>query len=145
MNNELQDLYKQLMTEHYVHPHNRGITGEGKSCCKHNALCGDVVTVEVVINNNIIQKVNHEAKGCLICCSTASLMGEMLEGKTVEQAQALSDTFKQILHGDTVELSPENNKLKIYEKIQHLPARAQCASLAWEALDETLKGEEGLN
>lgn len=143
MGNSVIDFYRDLMKDHYANPRNIGLKNIGISCHKHNATCGDDVIVEALIEDGVIKEINHKEEGCLICCSSASIMSELLAGKTVEQAQEIFNDFKLTLAGNEVTYPADLQRLQVYSRMQSMPARVKCATLPWEALNEILIGKEG--
>ena len=92
--NNLDNLYRQVIMDHYKNPRNKGLKGY-KSAHIKNPSCGDDITIEADIQNNTLAHLNHDGSGCSICCSSASVMCELLEGKSVEDAQRILDTLNK--------------------------------------------------
>lgn len=138
--NNMEKLYREVINDHFKNPRNKGLKNEGVTSHKRNPSCGDDITVEVEIENGIIKHVHHDGQGCLICCSSASVMSEVLTGKTVEDAKELTHTFFDMLMGKEVD-EDMLDEASIYQGVSKYPARIKCACLPWHAFEATL-GEE---
>jgi len=141
MNSDIERLYREVMKDHYSNPRNKGLKGYKESSHKYNPSCGDDITIEADLENGILKNVCHDGKGCLICCSSASVMCEVLEGKTIDEANELIQTFFQMLMGEE-NLKDENiealEEAFVYQGVSKYPARIKCAALPWKALEEVL-------
>ncbi len=140
---ELDELYQEIILDHYRNPRNRGrlpqpdIHAEG-----NNPFCGDEVVLDAILDaEGRIQDVGFEGRGCSISLSSASILTDLLRGKTLHQAEALATLFRDLLHGK--ELSDEDRKklgdLEVLEGVRNYPIRIKCALLAWLALQEGLE------
>jgi nitrogen fixation NifU-like protein len=135
---ELDDLYRDIILDHYRHPRHRGhldspsATHEGL-----NPLCGDEVTVEVKVDGNRLAGIAYTGSGCSISQSSASMMTEAVEGKPVAQARRLIDAFTAMMRGDD-EAAEELGDLEALSGVRQFPVRIKCATLAWHTLDEAL-------
>ena len=89
----MSNLYRQVIMDHYKNPRNKGLTGVGKQNHLRNPSCGDDITVEVEVENNKIKHLHHAGTGCSICCSSASVMSEVLTGKDVDEALKIISCF----------------------------------------------------
>ena len=101
--NNMSNLYRQVIMDHYKSPRNKGLTGSGKQNHLRNPSCGDDITVEVEIENNKIKHLHHDGTGCSICCSSASVMSEVLTGKDVEEAKNIINHLTEIFKIKTIE------------------------------------------
>ncbi|MCX8106082.1 MAG: SUF system NifU family Fe-S cluster assembly protein [Ignavibacterium album] len=145
MQQELRELYQQVILDHNKAPRNfRKIENATNHAEGYNPLCGDNVTVYLIIDeNNIIQDISFEGSGCAISKASASLMTSMLKGKSVEEAEKLFNKFHDLVTdklGDEVNLA-EFGKLAVFAGVKEFPARVKCASLAWHTLMNALHGK----
>ncbi|MCA2005529.1 MAG: SUF system NifU family Fe-S cluster assembly protein [Ignavibacterium sp.] len=145
MQQELRELYQQVILDHNKAPRNfRKIENATNHAEGYNPLCGDNVTVYLIIDeNNIIQDISFEGSGCAISKASASLMTSMLKGKSVEEAEKLFNKFHDLVTdklGDEVNLD-EFGKLAVFAGVKEFPARVKCASLAWHTLMNALHGK----
>ncbi|MGQ9798983.1 MAG: Fe-S cluster assembly sulfur transfer protein SufU [Ignavibacterium sp.] len=138
MEQELRELYQQVILDHNKAPRNfRKIENATNFAEGYNPLCGDNVTVYLKIDeNNIIQDISFQGSGCAISKASASLMTSILKGKTVEEAEKLFNNFHDLVT-DKLDnnLHLENlGKLAVFAGVKEFPARVKCASLAWHTM-----------
>lgn len=139
--NNMSNLYRQVIMEHYKSPRNKGLTGVGKQNHLRNPSCGDDITVEVEVENNKIKHLHHEGTGCSICCSSASVMSELLTGKDVCEAKKIINDYCNMIKGEEIEDEESLEEALVYQGVASFPARMKCATIAWKAVEEIL-GEE---
>ncbi|AFH50600.1 NifU-like protein [Ignavibacterium album JCM 16511] len=145
MQQELRELYQQVILDHNKAPRNfRKIENATNYAEGHNPLCGDNVTIYLDIDeNNVIKDISFQGSGCAISKASASLMTSMLKGKTVEEAEKLFHKFHDLVTdklGDNISLD-EFGKLAVFAGVKEFPARVKCASLAWHTLMNALHGK----
>lgn len=140
MNNNLENLYRQVIMDHYKNPRNKGLKGYPHIHLK-NPSCGDDITIEALIEDGKVKEVRHEGKGCSICCSSASVLTEVMKGKTVEEAKEIVSTYFSMMKGEEVDDDRLEEAL-VYEGVSKFPARIKCATISWKALERLLNGEE---
>src|SRR4029077_17496494 len=116
---ELDDLYQELILDHYKRPRNRRKIEVGAQCAEgRNPLCGDHVTVSVAIENGRVKDVAFEGGGCAISTASASLMTETLKGKTIEEARAIFQKFHTLVTGGEMsESGPDLGKLEVFSGV----------------------------
>ncbi len=140
-----RELYQDIILDHGRHPRNfRKIESPSHFANGHNPLCGDRVTVYVTMDGDRIQDVSFEGRGCAISTASASLMTEILKGKTLKEAEALFASFRATVMGEGEEAVPENladdlERLAPLEGVKAYPARVKCATLAWHAFEAALQ------
>ena len=148
---DLRELYQDIILDHGRHPRNFHALEHPTHLARgHNPLCGDRVTVYLSIDGDRIADVSFEGRGCAISTAAASLMTEVLKGKTLAEAQALFGRFHaQVTGGDPAELAPEleedSERLEPLTGVKAYPARVKCATLPWHAFEAALKGGPGTN
>ncbi|HTG43315.1 MAG TPA: SUF system NifU family Fe-S cluster assembly protein [Verrucomicrobiae bacterium] len=141
---ELQDLYQEVILDHSKSPRNflkldvANRIGEG-----HNPLCGDRVTVYLLLENGIIQEVSFQGEGCAISKASASMMTECLKGKSREEALAVFRKFHEMTTTGT-ENADELGKLAAFAGVNKFPARVKCATLPWHAIATILEGKQNV-
>lgn len=138
--NSLENLYRQVIMDHYKNPRHKGLKGYPHIHLK-NPSCGDDITIEAKIVEGMVEEINHEGSGCSICCSSASVLSETLSGKSVEKNLDLIDKFYSMIKGDEVEDEEDLEEALVYQGVSQFPARIKCATLPWKALERLLKGE----
>ena len=134
----LQDLYQQVILEHYRRPRNKGpLEGATHTLTLNNPLCGDVIDLMLRVEEDRIAEVHFEGKGCSISQASASMMSGVLKGRTVQEALQVMDTFTRMLRGDTVAAADADlGDLRALAGVSKFPVRVKCALLAWNCLDE---------
>jgi nitrogen fixation protein NifU and related proteins len=144
---DLRELYQDIILDHGRHPRNfRAIERPTHSAQGHNPLCGDRVTVYLTLDGDRIADVSFQGRGCAISTAAASLMTEVLKGKTIADARALFAQFHARVTGGepASELSEplveEMDRLEPLTGVKAYPARVKCATLSWHALEAALKG-----
>ena len=138
---ELDDLYQQLILDHYRRPRNhRRIEQPDRSAEGNNPLCGDHVTIYLKLEGDVVKDVTFEGGGCAISTASASLMTETLKGKTLAEAKATFRRFHQLVTGEVREVAdrPGLGKLEVFSGVCQYPARVKCATLAWHTLAAAL-------
>ena len=142
---DLRELYQDIILDHGRHPRNfRKIEEPTHSAQGHNPLCGDRVTVYVALDDDRITDVSFQGRGCAISTAAASLMTEVLKGKTIAEARALFAQFHaRVTGGDASDLpealAEEMDRLEPLTGVKAYPARVKCATLSWHALEAALK------
>jgi nitrogen fixation NifU-like protein len=147
MDDSLRELYQDVILDHSRHPRHFGRlpeathTGEG-----HNPLCGDRVKIYLVLDKaNRVADIKFEGKGCAISQASASLMTDMLVGRTIEEAEKLMGGFLHMVKGeaDIGELSADDReRLEVMAGVSAFPMRVKCATLAWHTMKSALEGGE---
>ena len=142
---ELSDLYQEVILEHNKNPRNfREIEGASNTADGNNPLCGDALRVYVAMDGDTVADVAFKGSGCAISKASASIMTQVVKGKSKAEAETLFDEFHRMVLGELDEETDENNlgKLKIFAGVREFPARVKCASLSWHTLNAALNGEE---
>jgi nitrogen fixation NifU-like protein len=165
----LEDLYREIILDHYRSPRNRGelpappaLRVEG-----FNPLCGDEVVVYVEVRDGVVSDIRFAGQGCSISQSSASLMSAAVKGKTVAEVRSLIRTFKAMMSvhearlgdgpdgsagagstddgSDVVTADPDSlGELAALQGVVKFPVRIKCATLSWNTLIQGLdEAEEG--
>ena len=140
---DLRELYQEIILDHNRSPRNFGVLDDSNRTAKgHNPLCGDVVTIYLLLKDGMVEKLHFEGKGCAISIASASIMTELIVGKTVTEANALFQLFHNFVAGDeTVELHEDLEELRVLAGVRDFPMRVKCATLAWHSMVAALNGE----
>jgi nitrogen fixation NifU-like protein len=145
MDNSLRELYQEVILDHSRHPRHFGVLDNATHKAEgHNPLCGDRVTVTLVLGaDNRVADIKFTGKGCAISQASASMMTDMLAGRTVEEANALMDGFVHLVKGEEAPgLSADDREhLDVMAGLSEFPMRVKCATLAWHTFSNAL--EEG--
>jgi nitrogen fixation NifU-like protein len=139
----LDDIYKEVILDHYKNPRNkREMPGAELTCSKNNPLCGDEITVYIHAEDGKVLDVSFVGQGCSISQSSASMMTEAVSGKTAEEVEALATDVRGMLSGA---LEPDEDafgELVALKGVVKYPVRVKCAVLAWDVLQEALASGE---
>jgi nitrogen fixation protein NifU and related proteins len=145
MDNALRELYQEVILDHSRHPRHYGaLEGASHKAEGYNPLCGDRVTVYLKLGgDDQVADIRFEGKGCAISQASASMMTEMLKGRTQEEAEQLMQGFLHLVKGeDAGGLSEDDReRLDVMSGISAFPMRVKCATLAWHTYKNAV--EEG--
>ena len=145
MDNALRELYQEMILDHARHPRHYGaLEGASHKAEGYNPLCGDRVTVYLKLGeDNRVADIKFEGKGCAISQASASLMTEMLAGKSPAEAERLIEGFLHLVKGEDAGELPEEARdhLDVMSGLSEFPMRVKCATLAWHTFRSAL--EEG--
>jgi nitrogen fixation protein NifU and related proteins len=137
----LDDIYKEVILDHYKSPRNkRELPGAELTCSANNPLCGDEITVFAHVDDGSIAEVTFQGAGCSISQSSASMMTEAVGGATVDDARRLAGEFRGMMAGDVEPDEQEFGDLVALKGVVKYPIRIKCAVLAWDVLQDALKG-----
>jgi len=138
---ELRDLYQEMLLDHHKRPRNYGkLDGANRRAQGYNPLCGDKVTVYLLLRGDVIENIAFEGSGCAICTASSSLMTELLKGKNLGEAETIFGVFHDLVTSD-----PDSDvdakalgKLAIFAGVREFPVRIKCATLAWHTMRAAL-------
>jgi nitrogen fixation protein NifU and related proteins len=142
---ELNDLYQEVILDHNKNPRNfREIETATNTADGNNPLCGDALRVYVSMEDDKVTDVAFKGSGCAISKASASMMTQIVKGKSKEEAETLFHEFQNMVTGELDAERDENSlgKLKIFAGVLEFPARVKCASLSWHTLHAALNNEE---
>ena len=106
-----------------------------------NPLCGDELTLYLLVENDVISQVKFTGQGCAISTASASLMSQYLPGKTVEEAQAAMQAFTHMVTDKPEDDYEALGKLTILAGVNKYPSRVKCATLAWHTLQAAIDNQ----
>ena len=147
MDDELRELYQQVILDHNKSPRNfRVIEHANHHSEGYNPLCGDRIDIYLDVEKGIVKDISFQGKGCAISKASASLMSSMVKDKPVEQAEKLFEKFHDLITGKLGENPDieELGKLAVFAGVRDFPARVKCASLAWHTMINALKEEKDI-
>ena len=138
----LASLYQELILEHYKHPRNKGALEDADLRAHlNNPTCGDEIWLMLKLDGDRIGEVRFVGEGCSISQAAASMMTQLLTGKSRADAERLAQKFTALMHGDaSVAKDKELGDLRALAGVAKFPVRVKCALLAFNALDEAFKG-----
>ena len=139
---DLNDLYREVIVDHNRSPRNfRAMADATCTAAGHNPLCGDQLTLYLKLRDGVIEDVSFQGSGCAISVASASLMTEILKGRSVAEATRLFDKFHALVTDTGDESDPELGKLAALAGVRQYPSRIKCAVLSWHAMNAALHGE----
>jgi nitrogen fixation protein NifU and related proteins len=144
---DLRELYQEVILDHSRKPRNfRRPAGANREARGDNPLCGDKVTVFLTLEDGRVKDVGFEGRGCAISMASASLMTEVLKGKTEAEVRALFDRFHDEMTGRSAchgAAAGELDKLTVLSGVREYPMRVKCATLSWHTLMAALNDRHG--
>ena len=143
MNANLRDLYQEIILDHSRSPRNAGTLEAPDWQAKgNNPLCGDRISVYVKLEGDRISDVKFDARGCAITVASASMMTEMMKGKTIEEAEAAHQRFSELLSLSDSPALAEEDQMTALMGVREFPPRIKCATLPWQTLSAALDGSD---
>ena len=141
--NELDELYQEILLDHYRRPHNFGELADADGEADgHNPLCGDRVHVQVKLEGDRLAEVRFQGSGCAISTASASMMTDAVRGRSRAEAAALFDRFHGLVTGSGAGDGEESlGELAALGGVRQFPMRVKCATLAWHTLRAALAGD----
>ncbi|MGE4572169.1 MAG: Fe-S cluster assembly sulfur transfer protein SufU [Candidatus Izemoplasmatales bacterium] len=139
--NNLDHLYREIIMEHYKNPRNKGLINDDhyhKNRIK-NPSCGDDITIQVLIEDGFVKDVKQVATGCSISVASASVLSEIMIGKSVEEAKKIVDTYINMVTNKEFDESVDLEEAAVFSGVKKFPARIKCASIAWIAFKDSLE------
>ena len=143
-NNNLDQLYRSVIMDHYKNPRNKGSLDENSvTIDMNNPTCGDRIHLTLNLEDGVVQDAKFDGEGCSISMSSASMMTQIVKGKKLDEALELAEIFSKMMLGE--EFDTEKYDLGDVEALQGVakfPARIKCATLAWKAMEKGVKNEK---
>lgn len=139
---DLRDLYQEMILDHYKNPRGQKKLDRANHHAEgYNPLCGDRVTVYLLVAGDHIADVAFEGSGCAICTASSSVMTEVLKGKTVLEAETLFKRFHDLVtcKPDIQQNTEGLGKLAIFAGVREYPIRVKCATLPWHTFHAALE------
>ena len=136
----MSDLYSEILLDHYRLPRNKGrlehptVSVEGV-----NTSCGDELTLDLEFDGDVLRHVSFQGKGCAISMASASMLTEVLEGKTISEIERWITGFRSFIREGHEPEGLDMGDLSSLGGISQLPVRVKCATLPWTTLEEGLK------
>jgi len=140
----LFDLYSEILLDHYRLPRNRGrldhptVSVEGV-----NPLCGDELTFDLEFDGDRLVRVGFDGKGCAISMASASMLTEILQGKTVAEVETWIGNFRTFIRDGRAPEGVDMGDLEALAGISKLPVRVKCATLPWTTVEEGIRKYHG--
>jgi nitrogen fixation protein NifU and related proteins len=138
----LDDLYQEVILDHNRRPRNFRTIEGGRRAEGFNPLCGDRLTVYVRVEDGVIRDASFQGSGCAISKASASMMTEIVKGKTVADAEAFFARFQRMITGPVDGPSDNMGKLTAFAGVRQFPIRVKCASLPWHTLQAAVEARD---
>ena len=137
----VDELYKEVILDHYKNPRNkRGLDTATISCHRNNPLCGDEITIHATLDDGRVTEVAFEGQGCSISQASASMLTEAVAGRPLADAEGLAVSFRSMMEGAIDPDEDTLGDLVALKGVVKYPVRIKCAVLAWDVLQDALKG-----
>ncbi|GAB3419785.1 iron-sulfur cluster assembly scaffold protein [Flindersiella endophytica] len=144
---QVEALYQEIILDHYRSPHGKGLREPYDAEVYHiNPTCGDEVTLRVQVVDGVVQDVSYDSQGCSISQASASVLYDLVRGKSVDDAMKLHEEFLGLMQSKG-QLEPDEEVLEdavAFAGVSKYPARIKCALLSWMAWkDATAQALDG--
>lgn len=143
MNGSLDDLYREIILDHYRSPRGKqplskvDVASDGQ-----NPSCGDEIALQVAMDDGTVKDVHVDCRGCAISVASGSMLAEYTKGKSLAEVRQIAEAVKKMLKGEEFEIPEELGDLDALKGVRKFPVRVKCALLAWMTLVEGLKNYE---
>ena len=135
--NKLDQLYRSVIMDHYKNPRNKGVLADNNvTIDMNNPTCGDVIHLTLQVEDGIVQNAKFEGEGCSISMASASMMTQIVKGKSAEEAVKLAHVFSDMMLGKEIDDSVDLGDIEALSGVAKFPARIKCATLAWKAMEK---------
>lgn len=154
MFDDLRDLYQEVILDHGKSPRNfRALEDATYLAHGNNPVCGDMLVVYLTLNGDgRIQDCAFQGEGCAISVASASMMTEILKGKTTEEAKRLFESFHDMCTKDDFDMGRLDDcdpdaveRLVMLSGVKEFPIRVKCATLAWHTMQAAINGEQEIS
>ena len=141
---DLKDLYQEVIVDHNRSPHNFGkLAGADRKLEGFNPLCGDRLTIYLKLDGGSISDISFDGSGCAISIASASLMTDVMKGKTIAEAEVIFNQFHELVTAREADADIEKfGKLAALAGVRDYPTRVKCATLCWHTLHTALTGDQ---
>ena len=140
LNFDDNQLYREVILEHYKNPQNSGLVSSLPVFTSKNPTCGDMVSIQVEFDENKkIKDIYQKSIGCSISVSSVSILTSILRNKTREEAIYIAENFLSMVKGEAFDETIDFQDAVVFENIKNYPARYKCATVSWSLLLKVLK------
>ncbi|MCI2255133.1 SUF system NifU family Fe-S cluster assembly protein [Domibacillus sp. PGB-M46] len=141
--NNLDQLYRQVIMDHYKNPRNKGAIEDGSvTVDMNNPTCGDRIHLTMNVENGVVTDAKFEGEGCSISMASASMMTQAIKGKNIEDAVKLSQVFSDMMLGNDYPDDVDLDDIEALQGVAKFPARIKCATLSWKAMEKGLQNQK---
>jgi nitrogen fixation NifU-like protein len=137
---EIAALYQEMILDHYRRPRNKGTLDKADATVEmKNPLCGDEISLQVSFEGDSVCDLKFSGRGCSISQASASMMTQLVKGKSTEEIVAIRKQFRDLMLGNAPAADDAQlGSLRALSGVARFPARVKCALLAWNALETAL-------
>lgn len=141
---KLTSLYMAVVADHSKHPHHQGTLDGVEAVLLNNPTCGDVISLSVKFDGNVIEDIAFSGDGCTISTASASMMTDAVIGKTKAEALELARAFSDLVSGCQNPKQKDLGEAELLEGVSKFPQRIKCSTLSWHALEKAIeRSQEG--
>lgn len=143
MTEHLDDLYRDILMEHYRFPRGRKkldhfhIHNEGQ-----NPTCGDEIEISVELEGEKVKDIYVSCMGCAISVASGSMLAEIIRGKSLDEVKKIADIIKSMLKGEEISKEVNLGDLEALRGVRKFPVRIKCALLSWTTLVDAIMAKE---
>lgn len=142
MNSDLRELYQEVILDHSKAPRNfRFPEGANREAQGDNPLCGDNLTVKLVMDGDTIVDIGFQGSGCAISQAAASTMTEMVKGMTVDDIKPIFENYHAVVMGEGEIDEDLLGKLAVFAGVAEFPMRVKCATLCWHTMQHAIAND----
>lgn len=143
MNDQLNQMYREIILDHYRSPRGRKPVDKADIQSNgHNPACGDVISMQVEVENGEVKNIHVDCQGCAISVASGSMLAELVKGRSLEDLKQMSEVIRKMLKGEIEEVPEDYGDIDSLKGVRQFPVRIKCALLAWITLLEGLKKYE---
>lgn len=140
---ELRELYQEIILDHNKSPRNfKKPDSANREAEGFNPLCGDHYTIFLTVDGDQVREFGFTGTGCAISKASASVMGQLIKGKSAEEAKQLFEQFRAMVTGEKGGGVDELGKMAAFAGVSEFPARVKCAILPWHTMASALEGKD---
>jgi len=142
---QISALYQEMILDHYRRPRNKGeMPDADASVVMKNPLCGDEIALHVRFGDDAVDDLRFSGRGCSISQASASMMTQLVKGKSVGEIEILRTRFRDMVMGNAAASEDASlGSLRALSGVSRFPARVKCALLAWNALETAIEQHAG--
>lgn len=143
---DIRDVYSQIVMQHaYRSDYHKEMDDATESVPGKNPSCGDEITLHLKLNGDVIEEASFTGHGCAISQASTSLMCELIEGETIEEAKKQVGDFIGMIKGENKDMDALEDSIGdtvALQDISHMPQRVKCAELAWRTLGDLIEEKD---
>lgn len=137
----LDSLYMAVVSDHSKNPHHHGSLDDVEKINLNNPTCGDVISLSVKFDGDVISDIAFDGSGCTISTASSSMMTDAVIGKTKSEALELAEIFSEMVQGKQDNQQKRLGEAALLAGVSKFPQRIKCSTLAWNALKKAINEE----